>query len=95
MMKKVLILIFGSILLFSCEVQYVDYDCYVFEIRYEETYIPYRPMYYSINRYERCGLSEYNAYREALSNEYQVTTYDSLRNYYTTIRQTCSYWRVW
>lgn len=93
-MKKIFLSVILILLLGSCEIQR-DYDCYVFEVRYEETYIPYRPVYYSISRYERCGLSEYNAYREALSNEYQTMTYDSLSNYYITVRQTCAYWRVW
>ena len=93
-MKKILLLSLLSFTLFSCEVEN-NYNCYTFEIRYEETYIPYRPMIYSISRYDRCGLTEYDAYREARANEYQYTWYNPATGYYITEIQTCNYWRSW
>lgn len=92
-MKKYGLLILFLFLFFSCEIDYYQ-NCYTFEVRYEETYIPYRPTFYSISRYDRCGLDNYQAYVEAQSNEYLTTRYDSLLNLYVTQRQSCTYWRV-
>lgn len=93
-MKKLLLLGLLFFGLSSCEV-YDEYGCYTFEVRYEETYVPYRPIYYTISRYDRCGLTEYDAYREARFNEYQYTWYNPAIGYYITETQTCTYWRSW
>lgn len=93
MKNYVLILLLSLLLISSCEVSN-DYDCYTFEVRYERTYVPYRPMYYTVTRYDKCGLSSYMAYQEDRSNEYYYTWYD-LNGYYVTERQTCTYWRTW
>lgn len=85
------IILFG---LYSCEVEPYRY-CYTFEVRYEESYMPYRPTYFSVARYNKCGLTEYDAFLESQSNEFYETRYDSINNYYITQRQSCSYWRSW
>jgi hypothetical protein len=94
MKKTFLVGLLVLLTLSSCEVDYY-YNCYTFELRYEETHIPYRPTYYTITRYEKCGLTDYMAYTEARSNEFYNTWYDPITGYYTTQRQTCSYWISW
>ena len=94
MMNKIFTLFLILLLtLSSCEV--TDYGCYTFEVMYEETYIPYRPTFYSVTRYDRCGLDQYTAYKEAQSNEYYYTWYNPVNGYYITERQTCLYWKNW
>lgn len=89
-MKKLLLFILLVIGFTSCEVD-TSYDCYTFQVTTQRTYSPYRPGYYDVYEYYRCGMTSYNAYNEARSNEYYTTYYQN--GYYITERQTCTYWR--
>lgn len=74
----------------SCEID-TGYECYTFEVTTQTIYTPYRPGYYDVYRYERCGITNYTAYNEARSNEYRYSYYQG--GYYVEEVRRCTYWR--